>query len=81
MKHTLNHITQENGKWSAEVSVHNSDEIHVKENTEKLWGGMAYPSLKCMLKEYYNIELPKKNKLTLIKKTAAQKIYTVPNGL
>ena len=70
----LDHITQENGKWFAEVK---DEEIAKREHTGNIWGwdGMSYSSLKCILKEYYNIEIPIIKELTLIKRTRNRKTY------
>lgn len=52
----LDHITQENGKWFAEIK---NEEITKREHTGNIWGwdGMSYSSLKCILEEYYNIKI------------------------
>lgn len=70
----LDHITQENGKWFAEIK---NEEITKREHTGNIWGwdGMSYSSLKCVLEEYYNIKIPTIKELTLIKKTSNRKIY------
>lgn len=61
------HITQENGKWFAEIK---NEEITKREHTGNIWGwdGMSYSSLKCILEEYYNIKIPTIKELILIKK-------------
>ena len=79
MEYTLDHITQENGKWFAEIRQHKGNGVSTREHTGNLWGwnGMTYNSLKCMLAEYYNISIPKISELKLIKKTTCRKIYSV----
>lgn len=79
MEYTLDHITQENGKWFAEVRKHNANGTSVREHTGDLWGwnGMTYNSLKCMLSEHYNIEIPTIKELKLIKRTACRKMYSI----
>lgn len=79
MEYTLDHITKEDGKWFAEVRKHNANGTSVREHTGDLWGwnGMTYNSLKCMLSENYNIELPPIKELQLIKRTSCRKIYSI----
>lgn len=75
MEYTLDHVTQENGKWFAEIRKYNAKGF-TREHTGELWGwnGMTYSSLKCMLLEYYNIRIPDIRELQF-KRTMCGKIY------
>lgn len=72
-KYTLDHITKENGKWFAELN----DENMNKEHTGNIWGwdGMSFSSLRSIVSEYYNIEIPKIKEINLLKKTRNREIY------
>jgi len=75
--YVLDRITQENGKWFAEVKKCYPGEVFVREHTGDVWGwsGMTYNSLKAMLLEYYEIQIPKVSGLKLIKRTKNRTIY------
>ena len=74
-EYILDHITQENGKWYAEIKKQDGS----RENTGDLWGweGMTYPALQAMLAEYYCIKIPAIKELNLIKRTQNRKIYSI----
>lgn len=75
--YVLDHITQENGKWFAEIKKCYAGDAFEREHTGSLWGwsGMTYNSLKAMLLEYYEIQIPKVSGLKLIKRTKNRTIY------
>ena len=74
-EYTLDHITKENDKWFAEIK----DDGNNTEHTGDIygWEGMNYPSLKCILSEYYNIDIPKVKDLKILKKTSNRIIYVL----
>jgi hypothetical protein len=73
MSYTLDHITKENGKWFAEVK----DENMNREHTGNVfgWEGMSLNSLRCMVSEYYNIDVPHIKEMKLLKKTQNRETY------
>lgn len=74
-EYKLDHMVKENDKWFAEIR----DEDNNKEHTGNIYGreGMSYSSLKCILSEYYNIDIPKIKDLKILKKTSNRTVYVL----
>lgn len=70
----LDHVTKENGKFYAEVK---TEDIAEREHTGNVfgWDGMSFSSLRCILREYYNIILPPIKEMKILKRTSARTTY------
>ena len=77
MRHVLEHITQENGKWFAEVITLYSNGTRERQHTGTIygWDGMTYHQLKETLNTKYDIQIPTIAELELAKQTTCRKIY------
>lgn len=75
-KAKINHITKENGLWSAELNV-DGKRAHTFNLYPEGINGLCLKTLRDNLIKDYGLLLPKAKELVLIKKTSCREVYVL----